>query len=818
MICTSLLARVGDAAETAFVRQDPPLITSTPDEVFRSQSPELIDIPEPWSIDGQTPYIQRFGGGYRYGDGLGFQNGYADLEWMIPIRGDSRLDNFFVDTHFLIKDEAKVAGNVTLDYRRYNPEWNRIIGLYAFWDGMQTPLGNQMQQLGVGLETMGRILDARMNVYIPDAFGVRGALPNIFQGNHLIVNRAEVAMTGVDGEIGVNLPEFLNVRSRVFGGGYFFDGHGTQDTHGWKVRAEAELARNVWVDYSLQDDKLFGRTWNVGLMVRYSHRFLDHRPQSPVSMDHKFFRGEGYDANYVLSDRLSDPIRRNQNLVLTRDDGVAATDAGGTVLNFIHVANGPVGVGTFESPYNSITAAMADPNAGTSTVYTPFGGNYTENVTLVAGTKLLSNGPVQSVTTQFGVQQLPFSGAHTNLTSLPSITGNVTLASNTQFSGFDVTGGVTGVAATGFTIDNTVVNHAAGDALSITGAAASTLNNIKLTSGAGRGLFLNNSSSTITDLHVVNATANGVEITTAATARTVTVTNLTVDAAGLNGVDLNVGGAQNLTYTQSGTVNVKSTGNAFEAALAGGSTGSLNLTMGTVNLASTAGAGVNLNGTAGTGRINLASIAGNITQAATGGFLANKITFDGNLSTAGSQTVTTSGLTIGSATDTTQVTGDGVRLLDPTGTWTVTSLNVFNDAGTGILVDTKGGGTTFTLNTSGGTVHTTNGPALNLDPLTIAMTLASVESDTSPIIGTRTGNGILLDTVSGSLTIGTTILKDGSSTPLVIQNTSQALNAKFGNTTIKSTISDQTADNINTATGNDSNLTISFTTLEITGP
>lgn len=810
-IFSSLIARSGRAAEEPSTAQVLPV--PNPDLVFRSQSPEPSDVPEAWSIDSQTPYIQQFGGGYRYGDGLGFQNGFADLEWMIPIRGDAEFHNFFIDTHFLLKDQNKVAGNVTLDYRWYDLDWNRIFGTYVFWDGMQTPLGNQLQQLGVGFETMGQIIDARTNVYIPDAFGVRGALPNLFQGNHLIINRAEVAMTGVDGEIGINLPEILNVRSRVFGGGYYFNGHGNGNITGWKARAEAEFSRNVWIDYSVQDDKLFGRTWNVGLVVRYAHRFLEHRPQSPASMDHKYFRGEGYNANRVLSDRLSDPVRRNQNLLLTRDDGVAATTPTGDVLNFIHVANGFAGTGTFENPYGTLTNALANPSAGTSTVYTPFGGNYVENVTLVPGTKVLSNGPVQTVTTQFGVQTLPFSGSHTDLVSLPTITGNVTLASNSQFSGFDVTGGLSSVAATGFTVDNSVITAPAGDAVSITGAAASTLTNLKVTSATGRGVFLNNSAAAVKDLHIVNGATNGLEVTTGATARTVTVNNLTIDAAGQHGVDLNVAGAGAMTYTQSGTTNVESTGNAFDAALQAGSTGSMNLTLGTFTLASTAGAGVNLDGTAGTGKINVVSLAGGtITKAATGGFLANKVTFDGNLVTAGNQAVSSTGLTIGSSTDTTQVKGDGVRLIDPTGIWGISSLNVFNDTGTGVLVNTKGGGTTFTLNTSGGTVKTTNGAAMNLDPLTIAMTLGTVESNTSPT------NGIKLDTVSGALTIGTTILNNGIGKPILIQNTPAALNTKFGNTSIHSTIGPTQNDNVDTATGNGTNLTISFTTLNIVFP
>ena len=620
-------------------------------------------------------------------------------------------------------------------------------------------------------------------------------------------------MTGVDGEVGLNLPEILNTRTRVLGGGYYFNGHGSGNTSGWKARVETEFNRNVWVDYSVQEDKLFGRTWNVGVTIRYAHRFLSHLP-SPASMDHKHFRGEGVNATRDLSDRLSDPIRRIQNVVLTRDDGVTATDAGGVPLGFIHVANVPAGgTGTFEDPYDTLTNALADGAAGTSIIYTPFGGNYVENVTLVPGARVLSNGPVQTVATQFGDQQLPFSGSSPDLSALPTITGDIAMANASRFSGFDVTGGLTAVAVTGFTVDNSVITNPVGDAVSVTGATASTLTNLHVSSGAGRGVFLNNSAAAVTDLKVISATTNGLEITTAATARIVTVKNLTVDSAGAHGVDLNVGAAGALTYTQSGTIEVKSTGNAFDAALGAGSTGAMNLTLGTFKLASTAGAGVNLDGTAGTGKLNVVGLtSGTITNAATGGFLANRVTFDSNLTTAGIQQVTTALLTIGSSTDTTQVKGDGLRLIDPTGSLLITTLNVFNDTGTGVLVDTKGGVTTFALATATGTITTTNGPAMNLDPLAVTMTLGTVRSDNSPT------NGILLDTVSGTLTIGTTILNTSTGIPLVIQNTPAPLTAKFGNTTIHSMIGPSQAANVDTTTGNAANLTISFTPLTIIFP
>lgn len=105
--------------------------------------------------------------------------------------------------HLLMLENEKVAGNALLAYRRYHRDWNRILGGYVGWDGTRTPLGNGLQQLALGVESLGPIIDARANLYIPDRFSIRAPLPSLFQGNNLIVNRAEVAMTGIDAEIGV---------------------------------------------------------------------------------------------------------------------------------------------------------------------------------------------------------------------------------------------------------------------------------------------------------------------------------------------------------------------------------------------------------------------------------------------------------------------------------------------------------------------------------------------------------------------------------------------------------------------------------------
>ena len=129
--------------------------------------------------------------------------------------------------------------------------------------------------------------------------------------------------------------------------------------------------------------------------------------------------------------------------MLSQQPEIATDPATGLPLNFLHVVNGGAGDGTFEDPYGTLTAALADPAAGTSIIYTPQGATFVESITLVPGAQVLSNGPVQRVETQFGLTKLPFSGSGTVFSDLPTLTGDVDMADDSQFSGFDVTGQIT---------------------------------------------------------------------------------------------------------------------------------------------------------------------------------------------------------------------------------------------------------------------------------------------------------------------------------------------------------------------------------------
>jgi hypothetical protein len=88
-------------------------------------------------------------------------------------------------------------------------------------------------QLSGGLEALSADFDARVNVYGPvtgPKAGAPGFTTVVLQGNNIfMVGGQEVALHGVDGELGVRIPvEKLHIdpsliEFRVYGGAYFYD-------------------------------------------------------------------------------------------------------------------------------------------------------------------------------------------------------------------------------------------------------------------------------------------------------------------------------------------------------------------------------------------------------------------------------------------------------------------------------------------------------------------------------------------------------------------------------------------------------------------
>ena len=746
-------------------------------------------------------YVARFGIGHRIGSGIGFEDSHTTFEMLLPFVDYENQTLLFGELRGILSNQAATGANAGLGLRHYLGEWDRTVGAFAHYDYRDTR-NNSFHQVGFGFETLGT-WDFRTNVYLPCLFEDRQPLANQFRSHYLFIDRAEAAMTGVDLEMGLPLPEIYGAHARVFGGYYHFQASGSPKVNGWKTRAEVQFANALDVDVSVQDDEVFGTTVNVGLVYYLFQPIKPIPPRSPYPPTRNLRRqGEEFDPQQPWR-RLGEPVERLQNIVIAQQETLAADSSSGLPFYFLHVVPGAAGIGTFESPYGTLSQTMADPAAGTSLTYTPAGGAFTENVSLVDGATILSNGPAQYVSTQLGLQLLPFSATSTDLANLPGIVGNVTMANDSRLSGFDVTGGLSGTGISNVTIDNGRVTNSAGTAVSLTAISGQvTLTNLTASAGAAAG-------------------NKGIEITSEAADLTASLSNVSVTSAGGEGIDFEVTGAGDLTATVTNS-SVTAFGNAFDATTADPSSGDMVLSLSDLTLASTnGGAGLRI-GTepppAVSGTITVTNLANTtVTEADWGGMRISNVTFDSDLATAGNQQVNGGATVIGSSSTTTDVVGDGLRLTAPTGDLGFTTLDIYNDSGTGLYVDTKTDGTTFSLDAgSGSTIHTSRGSAMYLDPLTVNLNFDQVTSTAADTVNAN-GVGIFLDTVEGTINIGTTTVTNSEAQGIWVRNTPAAgLTASFGAATVSRTQAGVLAAAAVQAENNPTNTTITFSDLDIT--
>ncbi|MEQ8305220.1 MAG: inverse autotransporter beta domain-containing protein [Hoeflea sp.] len=234
----------------------------------------------------------------------------------------------------------------------------------------------------------------------------------------------------------------------------------------------------------------------------------------------------------------------------------------------------------------------------------------------------------------------------------------------------------------------------------------------------------------------------------------------------------------------------------------------IEVSLSNITVADAVGAGITVDGS-GAGSITVRGFAGNnVTDAGAGGILFDTVTFDSDAGTAGNQDVSFGTVTIGALAD--RVEGKGLSFLDPTGSVSLTALDIFNNNGTGLEVNTKGAGTTFNLSGGGsGTVNTTNGTALFLDPLSMNLTFGTV---------TATGgtNGVFIEEGDASggaganaLTIGTLNITGSTGAGLVIENSTGTFN--FGATTIDNTATAGGGVDIDATAGSGDTLNVNFT-------
>jgi len=690
----------------------------------------------------QDTWLSRLSVRHSEGDGVGYSDGYTSVDWFLPLLAEQTDSMWFGDFRGIISKDSEFSSNVGTGHRWYNTEQNRIYGANIYWDTRQVD-GLNFSQAGIGLETFGEVFDVELNGYTPAVNDSHQQNGGSFQGNNLRVN-FETGLSGMDFMVGVNVPAIHNIHGRVLGGAYFFDSHRSPQASGWRVRLETAVHDWMTIIATAQDDNVFGRNATLAVELR---RTVEHESNVISNSMRYKFRGEsGGGHDDTIRHRLADPVRRQQQIVLTQTSQLA-TDLTNTPLTFVHVVPGAAGIGTFEDPLGTLTAAIAPDTV----VYTPQGGTFVENVTLQDGTQLLSNGPVQVVQSLQGPLILPFSGRSAALTALPAtIIGDVTLDNDTTLSGFDVTGTVMATSVTNAVVDtNRVRQPLAMDAVTVTNSTGILLNNLLIDQSGARGIGIDDSSAA--------------------------VSMVTLSGIAGEGIDINQTGAVDHTNSIQQS-SITSVGNALSATTSALSTGDITIAVANTTLGSTAGAGVVVNGTLGGGTTFVSQFTSNTVSAAMmGGVSFRDVTFDAMPGGAIDPLVMTS---INVGTLNSRVTGAGVSLVSTVGDVDMGDVDIFNTLGAGLFVDTS---PMLTLRSqAGSTVDTTLRAAFNLTDVTTALVFDSMSSVNS------NARAASFSAVDGSLAVTTTTAIDASAAPFLYNDIATPFSVGFGNTTINS--------------------------------
>lgn len=421
---------------------------------------------------------------------------------------------FFADVRFFTDYAKGFGGNFGGGYRRYLPAFDRILGVNAYFDYDSTS-GATFRQVGFGAESLGKYYDIRANAYLPTGpSSEQVSLSNIdgtqkFAGHLLLVDQLRTtlnALHGFDVEFGVPIPGRIpeGIDLKFFGGGYWYESNNIDAFAGWKGRMQATVLPGVDLQLQVSNDPqfntlvMFGASWTFG-----GYKQPDgERP-----------------TQYA---RMTTPVLRQYNIVVGEkhevlDDTIVINPATGTPYFFEHVASnatGPVFDGTVENPFKTVLDAQAVPVKDIIFVH----GNSTfdgVNVVLQDNVRVLGEASTidHAVATSSGDLLLPHPTAGTSVrpifTNLPG--DGVTLANNSEFSGFQIGtstpgSGATGVGIFGNNIGNvlirqTEINSDANDAVLLT----NTTGNIRF---QGDVINQTSASSAINAFHVDSAIGN----------------------------------------------------------------------------------------------------------------------------------------------------------------------------------------------------------------------------------------------------------------------------------------------------------------------
>lgn len=369
--------------------------------------------------------------------GVGYKKGYSTFELFIA--PSSLIPSSwipFLDFRGHIFNDGEPALNTGLGLRCLTNAW--VWGINSYYDYRKTEK-MKYNQVSVGLEALGKVLDFRLNGYFPLGkkksrfFDVEFAG---FRGNHMVVHQSqEFAMQGANAEIGFHIKKMKYASFYGAIGPYYFGGQGKNAAGG-----EARLSGFFWdclkAEINTSYDPVFKGIFQgqLGLVFPFGPRKVLKKKE-----------GRSCTRQFILKQRALQSVDRNEIIVVNkkRKQHLAQDSQTGDALFFLFVDNTSHSKGTFESPFS--TLAEAERHSKPGDIIYVFQGNGTtlgldEGFTMKDNQKLWGSGMCHIVATSLGEVQIPQRslGAPHITTSVDSADGVIILGNGCEVSGVRV--------------------------------------------------------------------------------------------------------------------------------------------------------------------------------------------------------------------------------------------------------------------------------------------------------------------------------------------------------------------------------------------
>ncbi len=369
--------------------------------------------------------------------GIGYEDGYTTLEAFLSADPSQWSVTPFLDGRGHIFDNGKWAANAGVGLRAL---WgNRVYGINSYYDYRNTGRFTS-NQIGVGLETLGKLFDFRINGYLP--LGAKISRPydsvfGTFSGHSMILSqKIQSAMKGANAEFGFHFGKSKYFDFYAGAGPYYFIGQKAPATWGGKARIAGFFKDFFSLEISDSYDRTFHNKFQgqIGLTLALG-------PKVKVKE-----QGRTCKIANTLTNRMLQKVDRQEIIVIdhTRKNAIALDPATGLPYFFVFVDNTSSSEGTYESPYP--TFIQAQNNSSPNDILYVFPGDGTtagmdSGIFLQENQKFWGSGVSHLLQTSVGMISIPAQSI-----SSPTITntnidteGNaITLASNNAISGFTI--------------------------------------------------------------------------------------------------------------------------------------------------------------------------------------------------------------------------------------------------------------------------------------------------------------------------------------------------------------------------------------------